>query len=66
MAQLNISSFSVTPEQLRELAHDVKDVIIQIAYHRSADSDGFAITANGPLKSLVICPKPCHYVSVTS
>ena len=64
MAQLQISAFNITAAQLSQLATDVTQVTIQIGYDSTAPA-GFTITANGPLGSVSLCPKPCPKVVIS-
>lgn len=65
MAELQIQGFSISKEQLKQLATDATQVSIQISYDTTLPA-GFKIIAAGPLGSVVLCPKPCPKVTIVT
>ena len=58
MAALEVGAFTISDQDVQEIANDPTEITIQIAWDAGAPG-GWEIVAAGPLGTKKVCPKPC-------
>ena len=63
MATFLVESFSLTQEQIDQISTDMTQIQTRTVYDYTPPA-GWMIIAEGPLGSVVVCPKPCGKVQL--